>query len=781
MAQLIGTVRTADGSGRLEQVVIGVVGTSIGIATDSSGRFRLSVPAGRALIVEARRLGYTPQRLPVSSLQLGEQRTLNITLAPDARQLGNVTVRGRTDASDIREQASLTRIDPIITRTMPTPFGEFNRVLATLPGVQAQNELSSTYNVRGGNYDENLVYVNGLEVYRPFLISSGQQEGLSFVNPDLVEKIDFSSGGWQPRYGDKLSSVLAVDYRKPTRFGASAQASLTGGTIHLEAPTRNGRFTYLVGARYKDSRYVLRSLPTQGQAMPRFFDAQAYLNANLGPKGDSTRTTLSLLVNGARNDYRFEPASSETSFGTVNRTVRLVIGYVGRERLRYDTWQTGLNLRHRFSDRFSTEVLTSYVHSDEREFRDVEAGYRFCDVNTNPDSPDFNECVRERDAGSRFDHSRNVLRVRLATAETRATWKPSAPHQIQAGVKASREEIRDQLEEYRFNDSADYVIAPTNLFTTLNLTSTRLQGFVQHTWDIDSARTLTYGFRAHHWSINGQTVVSPRVQYSQRTRRPGLTWRLAAGLYQQPPFYRELRALNGSLNLNLQAQRSYHVIASTHYEFKQFNRPFQLTLEGYAKYLTNVVPYDVDNVRLRYFAQNNATAYAVGFDARLNGEFIKGAESWFSLGVLTTREKINDPTRPFPRRYVRRPTDQRVQLGIMFQDHLPDNPSVRLSLFNVIGTGLPFSPPNEPAFRGTTELTRLYWRTDIGFSKVIVVAAGEHSRGLRSLWLTAEILNLLAKNNLVSYNYVQDLSGITYAVPNYLSQRIFNLRAVASF
>lgn len=777
-ATVQGTVVAADGGTPLDQVLVGLMGTTRATTTDAAGRFSLAIPTDQALVLEARRLGFAPVRLPVAELRAGEVRTLTFRL--QATRLADVNVIGRTEDTDIREQM-IARIDPAVAKLLPSPTGDFNRVLATLPGVQANNELSSTYNVRGGNYDENLIYVNGIEIYRPFLVTSGQQEGLSFVNPDLADKVDFSAGGWQPRYGDKLASVLAVEYKRPTRFGASAGGSLTGGTLHIESPSRNGRFTFLGGVRYRDTRYILRSLQTSGNYLPRFFDAQGYVTANLGPRGDSTRTTLGLLVSGARNNFLFEPTNRETTFGTINRVVRLTIFYDGRERMQYDTWQGGLNLRHRFSERLTGELLANYVRSDEREFRDLEGAFRFSDVNTDPDSRDFNQPVRQRDVGSRLDHARNVLNARIATAEARATWLPGAGHRVQGGLKVGRERIDDQLDEYGFLDSADYITELTSLATTLRLPSTRVQTYAQHTWEIDSARTLTYGVRAHHWSVNGQTVVSPRAQYSWRARKPGLTYRLAAGVYQQPPFYRELRDLSGQLNTALRAQRSYHLIGGTAYQFRQFGRPFLFTTEIYAKYLDNVVPYDIDNVRLRYFARNNATAYAAGADVRLSGEFIKGTESWLSLGVLTTRERIRQPGVAYPNRYVRRPTDQRVQLGIMFQDQLPANPTFRMQLFNVIGTGLPFSPPNAPEFRGTTKLSRLYWRTDIGFSKLIALEAGDGPVRLRSLWISFEVLNLLAKSNLVSYSYVQDADAVTYAVPNYLSQRVFNLRVTANF
>ncbi|MFD1470481.1 carboxypeptidase regulatory-like domain-containing protein [Hymenobacter caeli] len=802
---LSGTVRDAAGQ-PLELVTVSVLGQPGGTTTTARGQFSLVIRAtgrGEAAVLVLRRLGYLPLRRALV-LPADAAHPLAFTLRPDAQALGDVTVRGGRAGADTREQVSLTQIDPRDVKTLPSPFGDFNAILKTLPGVVSNNELSSTYNVRGGNYDENLVYVNGFEVYRPFLVTAAQQEGLSFINPDLVRSVDFSAGGWQPKYGDKLSSVLDVTYKEPAQFAASLTASLVGGAAHAEARSKNGRVSYLAGVRYKNAQYVLSSLKeAQGGYNPTFYDAQAFVNVGLGPKDDLQRTTLGLLGVVAHNDYRFTPETGQATFSTnTNQFTRVFIAYDGRERMQYDTYQGGLSLKHRFTSNWQGELLGSALVSREFEYRDVEAAYRLADVNRDPTSPDFNQAVRQRDVGSQFQHARNGLTARVYTAEARTRWTPGLRHTVRAGAKIGRESISDVLDEYTFADSADYVpdARRTRLRTDLALVSTRTQGYVQDTWAIDSLRTLTYGLRAHYWTTNGQLVVSPRAQYSQISRRhPNRTFKVGLGAYAQPPFYRELRNQQGVLNPELRAQRSYHLVVGREAAYNWGGRPFKLTTEAYYKYLTDVVPYDVDNVRLRYFAQNNARAYAAGFDARLSGEFVKGAESWFSLGVLTTRENVdgdsvNRVTTPATatqpavvtreaKGYIRRPQDQRVTVGVFFQDHLPDNPSVRGYVNAVFGTGLPFSPPNLPDLRGLDILETNYLRVDLGFSKIVAVRSGPapHRYSLQSLWLALEILNVLGANNVAGYSYLQDVNGATYAVPNYLSQRLVNLRAIARF
>jgi len=805
-----GTLRDAAGQ-PLELASVGIEGQPGGANTATDGSFVLSVSAAgsnQSVVLVVRRLGYLTLRQPLR-LPADAAKPLRLVMRLDTKALGGVRVLGRADQADTREQVSITRLDPRAAKEIPSPFGDFNAILKTLPGVSSNNELSSTYNVRGGNYDENLVYVNGFEIYRPFLVTSAQQEGLSFINPDLVKQVEFSSGGWQPKYGDKLASVLSVEYKTPEKFAASLTGSLVGGAAHAEARSANGRVSYLAGVRYKNAQYVLSSLKqAQGGYNPTFYDAQALVTVGLGHTDDLQRTTLGLLGVVAHNDYRFAPETGQATFSTgTNQFTRVFIGYEGRERMQFDTYQSGLNLKHDFSSSLQMELLGSALVSREFEFRDVEAAYTFAEINRDPTSRDYNQAVRQRNIGSQFKHSRNFLTARIFTAETRGRWSPSGAHTVRWGAKIGREKITDALDEYSFADSADFVpdARRLRLRSDLGLLSTRSQGFVQDTWRLDSLRTLTYGVRAHYWTTNGQLVVSPRVQFSQVSRRhPNRSFKAAVGVYYQPPFYRELRdqqtvqlgVQQAYLNPELRAQKSYHFIVGKEIAFQQYGRPFKFSAEAYYKYLTDVVPYDIDNVRLRYFAKNNARAYAAGFDTRLSGEFVKGAESWFSLGVLTTRENVDGDsvnttdgngakTGREPKGYIRRPQDQRLNVGVFFQDHFPNNPSVRGYVNLVIGTGLPFSPPNAPDLRGTTALERSYKRVDLGFSKVIGLkndsAPKAHYYSFESLWLGLEILNVLGANNVAGYSYLQDVNGVTYSVPSYLSQRLVNLRLIARF
>lgn len=776
----------------LESATIAVEGTTLATQTNTLGTFSLGVPSQRDIVLVVRYLGYKELKQTLR-LSQNEKRTVTFILQPDPQQLQAVNVRGKNqDAS--REQVSVTKLDPRDVRQLPSAFGDFNKMLVTLPGVSSNNELSSTYSVRGGNYDENLVYVNNIEIYRPFLISSAQQEGLSFVNPDLVADIQFSSGGWQPKYGDKLSSVLNIEYKQPKSFAASVSGGLTGGNIHLESASKNKKASYLFGARHKNGQYILNGLQTEGKYNPIFTDAQGYISFDLSNDSmNPGKTTLGVLASYARNDFQVEPETQVTTFGTSQTPLRLLIGFDGQEQMAYTTYQAGINLTHSFSSNYTSEFILSGVHSREREFRDVEAGYRLCDVDANGNN--FGECQQERGVGSEFNHARNTLLARMLTAELRNNLQLSQRSTLQFGAKVGSENIKDALQEYGFTDSADFVSSDYYLNTSLNLNTLRYSGFAQHTYELDSLKTLTYGIRATYWDYNQELNISPRVQYSFITRRnPNLSFKTALGIYYQPPFYRELRDFDGILNPEIKAQRSLHAIIGSDYLFTAWGRNFKLTTEAYYKWMTNVIPYDLDNVRLRYYAKNNAKAYAAGFDVRVNGEFIPGAESWLSLGILTTKEDVEgDSISTFTAQgelagrleqgYISRPTDQLLNIGVFFQDHLPDNPTVRMYLNLAYGSGLPFGPPKQPEYRNAFSGSS-YKRVDIGFSKVIVVESDVvqlKKLGLESLWIGLEVLNLIDANNRVAYNYVSDVNGVTYAVPNYLTGRRLNLRFVAKF
>ena len=768
-ARVLGRVTDSLGSA-VSAVSVVLVGTRQGTATDETGAYSLSLPPGTWTLRFRHIQHQEVQRLLV--LLPGEIRELDLVLQTKTRVLQSVEIK---DTRDQRGEVSTLNIRPSVLRQIPTPFGDFNQALATVGlGVVSNSELSTAYSVRGGSFDENLVYVNGIEIYRPFLVRAGQQEGLSFVNPDLVQGVEFSSGGWQAKYGDKLSSVLNIQYKTPEKFAASASAGLLGTTAHVEGASRNQRITYLAGVRYKSARYLLNTLETKGQYFPRFLDGQAMLNIALSkPKGlAAPRTNLAILFSLASNRYEVLPQDRQTDFGTFSQAFRLSVGFEGREQLSYDTRQIGLNLTHSWSDKLTSNLIASGLQTQEREYQNVEGAYRLCDVNTNLGSPDFNRCIVTRGAGSLYEYGRNELAANILSVESRNEYRPGPRSRIAFGVRYSHEAVTDRLSQYGFVDSADYVTITSRLEADLALRSQRWMGYAQHTLYLGDTQTLTYGLRLNHWSVNNQLLVAPRLQYAIKPRwKRDISFNLAAGIYQQPPFYRELRNFNGQLNRDLKAQESAHLIAGLDWNFKQWGRPFKFISEVYYKALWNVVPYDMDNLRLRYYATNSARAYAMGADFRLSGEFIKGTESWFALSVLSARERVDGDERGF----IRRPTDQRITFTTYFEDHLPNNPSVRVNLRLLYGSGLPFGPANFPnlraAFRGPA-----YRRVDIGFSKTIDF---KKENGLKSLWLGLEILNLLGIDNTISYLWIRDFAGTQYAIPNGLSQRFFNLRVVA--
>lgn len=773
-AFLEGTVYDEQGN-PFELVQVSLKDKSRFVITNPQGYYRLECKPDSTILVQFRFIGYRTQELTVT---VGKDSRVkkDVRMQRDTLLLKEVGVEIQDQGA--RDQVSMIKIQPQSAKLLPSAFGDFTKILATLPGVSANNELSSQYAVRGGNFDENLVYVNDMIIYRPNLIRAGQQEGLSFVNPDLVEDIEFSAGGWQPRFGDKLSSVLNIRYKRPTAFKASATAGLLGGAVHLEG--RSGRFTYLMGVRHKRSQYLLNTLDVQGEYLPQFTDYQGLLTYDLSSttqRNNGLYTRLELLSSYARNRYLVRPESRESTFGTINQTFRLFVGYLGQEEMQYDTWQTGLKLSHAFSKRFRTEWMSSWVRTSEREYFDVEGGYRLCDVNSNFGTPGFNECISTIGIGSVYSNARNKLEGVMLGLANRSYWDINKSHQVEAGFYMQEELLTDRYQEYSFLDSSDFVRILERVRTTNSLASTRSDVYLQHRWKIGERTTLVYGGRLGYWTLNNQWLFSPRVQIAHKPAwRRDVVLRAAAGYYRQPPFFREMRDRQGMINRELQAQSSVHLIAGSDYLVKMWGRPFKFTSEAYYKYLWDVVPYDLDNIRIRYFARNNAVAYATGADFRVSGEFIKGSESWFSLGILQTKENIEGDSIGF----VRRPSDQRLNLGIFFQDYIPGKPTLRVYLNLVYSTGLPFGPPNATQFRNFFQAPS-YRRVDVGFSKLITFndAGSPSSKYFESLWLGLEVLNLVGARNVISYQWVADFQNRQFAVPNTLSQRFFNLRVIA--
>ncbi len=759
---IIGRVKNSTGKA-VPLVNIALQGKNIGTATDSAGYYQLNVPEGANTLIFTH-ISYQAVSRKIKLVK-GENMTIDLILSLKTETLQAVEVRDEQDK--VRVQVSTIELNPNALRNIPSPFGDFNQAISTIGlGVSSNSELSSAYNVRGGNFEENLVYVNNIEIYRPFLVRAGQQEGLSFINPEMVKGVEFSSGGWQPKYGDKLSSVLNITYKKPKELHASMSAGLLGGTANIEGSSKNQKISYLIGVRHKSGRYLFNTLPTKGQYFPNFTDVQGFFNFELNKKTD-----LSVLVSYGRNRYLIVPQTRRTDFGTFNQTLRLTVDFAGQESLNYDTWQVGANLTHHFSEKLTSHLIVSGLQTFEREFINTEGAYRLCDVNTDLSSPDFNTCLFVRGVGSIYNYGRNFLDAQIFSAENRNEFRPNNKRKIEFGVRLSNENINDRINQYNFVDSSDFVKITEKLNTDITLNSSRISGYAQQTHFIGERQTLTYGFRLNYWTVNKQLIFSPRIQYAIKPKwKKDILFNAALGLYQQPPFYRELRNFDGQLNKDLKAQRSVHAIIGMDWNFKKWTRPFKFISELYYKYLTHVIPYDMDNVRLRYYANNEAVAYAVGADFRVSGEFIKGTESWFNLGILSTKEDVQGDERGF----IRRPTDQRVTLTIFFEDHIPNNPSIRVNMRMMYGSGLPFGVPDRPEYRSVFNGGE-YRRVDIGFSKIINL---KDKKYLESVWLGLDILNLFGADNKISYLWIPDFLGNQYAVPNSLSQRFFNLKVV---
>lgn len=784
----------------LELVNVAISGLPGGTVTDRKGKYELVVPSSTEVYIVVSFIGYEKEVQQVL-LNAGERKEINKTLKLTYTTLPTLEVE-----SDLERTANVVRIDPKLAFNISSASGGIPTLIKTLPGVSSNNELSSQYSVRGGNFDENLVYVNDIEIYRPFLIRSGQQEGLSFVNSDLVSSLLFSAGGFDAKYGDKMSSVLDLKYKKPTEFGGSASISLLGASMHLEGATRNRKFTYLTGIRYKQNQYLLNSLETKGDYKPIFFDVQALLSYNISKKWE-----ISFLGNLASNKYQLAPQSRETDFGTVQQAQRLTVFFEGQEVDQYFNYLGGLTTTYRPNKNTQLKFIASGYNSQESETYDVLGQYWIGRVETNFGSENYGEVVEAQGVGSYLNHARNSLDVLVINLAHKGTAEIGSQF-LQWGVKYQHEYIDDEMNEWVLIDSAGYSlphppntpgqVVPQESFelyelirTNAKINSNRYSGFIQSSWGIDpdsSEFTITAGIRANYWDYNNQLVVSPRATASLKPNwERDVLFRLSAGVYFQPPFYRELVNVDGQLNTNQKAQSSFQIVGASDWNIKFWGRPFKFTTEVYYKYLNNLIPYQVDNVRIRYYAFEKSKGYATGIDFKINGEFVKGIESWASLSVMSTKENINgdyyinDDGEGVEPGYIPRPTDQRVNFSIFFQDYLPMNPTFKMSLTLTFGSSLPFGPPQSEKYQHTLRMPP-YRRVDIGFSKEII---GEHSRfsaknpfrAFKSLWLTAEILNLLQVNNTVSYIWVTDVYGRQYAVPNYLTPRQLNIKLAARF
>ncbi len=705
-------------------------------------------------------------------IEVSENMAVDIIMIEKTTRLQDVKIEGNS----IEDQSSVVavqRVDPKSAKSLPSTFGDFNKVLVTLPGVSSNNELSSAYSVRGGNFDENLVYVNDMPVYRPFLANAGRQEGLSFVNPDMVQDIEFYAGGWEPKYGDKLSSSLNIEYKEPDSLEGSVTIGLLGGTAYSGGKV--DRMSYLIGARYRDSRYLLNTLETEGQYFPTYTDVQSLFTFDLTKKASSfiNKTKLNVLLSYGRNRYLTQPTSQATEFGSVQQNFRLQTAFIGQEILSYDTYQGGFRLSHRFNNRLRSHLIGSSLVTSEKEQFDVEGAYRLCDVNKDPSSSSFDECVVERGIGTNYDYGRNNLEAKIQTLENRWEYLLNVNHILEAGAGVTMQQMQDEINEYSFVDSSDYIQIKTSIFNDLELNTNQYFGYLQNTFLFgDSAHAIASGVRVTYWDNNDQILVSPRISYRFIPKwKKATTFKFSTGLYQQPPFYRELRAEDGTLRNNVYAQKSVHFIGGITRLFYLWDRPFLFTSDFYHKQMWDIIPYDIENVRLRYYPDKTGVAFAQGIDFRVNGEFVKGTESWFSVSYLRTQENIEGDGRG----YIRRPTDQRINLGAYFEDHMPNDPTLRVYLNLVFGSGYPFGPPGSENLRNAFSGDE-YYRADLGLSKQFNMSINNF---FNKVWVRLEVLNALAADNTLSYTWIEDVNGGQFAIPNSLSARFLNIKLSA--
>ena len=745
-----------------------VISEGEGTTTDSGGKYEIQLSPGKYTLTFSY-VGYRTKSASIN-INLGTFVKYDVKLKFDPRTLDQVEVIGQS--GETNQITTPTRIDAKTAEDLPSAFGDFSKILITLPGVVSNNEFSTAYSVRGGNFDENLVYVNDIPVYRPFLSNAGQQEGLSFVNPEMVSNIRFSAGGWEPKYGDKLSSSLNILYQEPDILQGKLNLGFLGGSVTIGQKINN-RFRIITGVRHKDSRYLLGTTETEGQYFPTYTDIQSLLTFDLTNKESnrSNRTKLHWLLYYGRNRYLTRPESQTTQFGSIQANFRIQTDFEGQEILNYDVYQSGINLSHIWSEKWLTRLIASGVYTIEREYFDVEGAYRICDVDMNNDG--LNDCVLVRGIGTNYDYGRNQLDATLGNWEIRNEHLLGESNIFEWGLGWSTSNINDQIREYSFTDSADFVNLHHSVFNSLDLIANHYTGYIQNTTFFnDSTHAFVAGFRTNYWDYNGQLIVSPRASYrfNPKWKRP-TTFTLSVGVYEQFPFYRELRIDGSTIRQNSKSQRSIHFIAGMERELRMWSRPFYFSSELYYKRLSNLIPYDIDNVRLSYFDQNDAIGYATGADFRINGEFIPGAQSWFSLGLLSTKENIQGDSKGF----IRRSTDQHINMAIYFEDHMPNDPSVRIYLNLVYGSGYPVGPPDDLERRNIFS-GDAYYRADIGVSKEF-----GSFKLFKFFSLRAELLNALGADNTLSYSWVEDFGGNQFAVPNSLSARFLNLKLQAAF
>ncbi|HEX6914152.1 MAG TPA: carboxypeptidase-like regulatory domain-containing protein [Chitinophagaceae bacterium] len=798
----------------LPEVTVYVVGKNTKALTNDSGRFTITVPSNRQVALIFFAEGWNSVRKTMY-LNAGESEQLTVKLEKFSGKLDPVIVINQNKG---RREPGRVTIDPTRTEVNPSPVSGIEQLIKIFVG--SNNELTSQYTVRGGSYDENLIYVNDFEVYRPYLVRSGQQEGLSFINPDLTGAVRFYNGGFQAKYGDKMSSVLDIGYRRPTRFGGSAHLGLLEQSFHLEGLSDNKRFTYLFGVRNRSNRNLLGSQETKGNYVPSSSDLQALLTYQPNRKWE-----LELLANISKTKFTLFPEESKLTSSVFSplftANLAMDIYFDGQERDRYGTGFFGIAATNSPNRNLKLKWMLSSFNNNEEENIDITGAYLFGERDFDRSQSTFGLIVNPLGAGVFQNYVRNTLDITVINASHKGSLD-KGKHFIQWGQSIDRQSISDKLHEWEYNDSAGYSL-PYNpsvlaLFKSLNgrtsLDVTRLNGYIQDNIQFrDSADViLQAGVRYNYNTLNKEFLVSPRIGISFVPKRwkKDVVFKASAGLYHQPPFYRELRRYNGTVNEDLRAQKSWQLSAGMDYNFRLFDRPARIQTEAYYKNMWDVVPYDIDNVRLRYFGENMAKAWATGLEARLFGELVPDAESWVSIGFMKTREDLEGDFYRIYRNaagevitgstpdqvpvdssavnvgYVRRPTDRMITFGMFFQDYLSTNRNIRVYLNTLYGSNLPYNIPGSVKYRNALVIEP-YIRVDLGFSALLLDATEgirrSHSpfRNFKSIWASLEVFNLIDRPNTISYMLIKDFANNVFTMPNRLTPRLVNLKLVAKW
>ena len=767
---LQGKVSDKDGN-PIELASVMVVSQGKLAMTNLKGEFHIQLHSADSVKVRFSMIGYKSKERVLRRPQ-GKQ-TMLVQLLDD-NEMQEVVVEGKTKQHGTTEELDVDKV-----KQGPSASGNaVEEMVQTQAGVSTHSELSSQYNVRGGTFDENSVYINNIEVYRPFLVRSGQQEGLSIINPDMVQSVGFSTGGFEAKYGDKMSSALDITYKRPKRTEASLTASLLGASAYLGIASK--KFTWTNGVRYKTNRYLLGSLQTKGEYKPSFLDYQTYLSWQ-----PSKRWQIDFIGNISDNHYNFQPEDRETNFGTLQNVKKFRVYFDGQEKDLFRTYFGSLSITRHLSPRTDVSLLASAFSTREQERYDIQGQYWLTQTETS----------ENLGVGTYMQHSRDYLNANVKSLKLMLQHR-TGKHKIEGGVTYKVEQVKENSAEYEYRDSAGYNVPHTgrdlrmiySLRAKNELNAKRTEAYLQDTWNFqtrDSVPTLftfNYGVRFAHWSFNGESIVSPRASL---TITPGknrnLSFRIAGGLYYQAPFYKELRdtsMINGityaTLNQSVRSQRSIHALASMSYRFEMMGRPFKFTAEAYYKALSQLVPYSVDNVKVTYYGDQHATGHATGLDLKLFGEFVPGTDSWLTLSVMNTRMRLNGKSIPLP-------TDQRYALNLYFTDYFPGTTRWRMSLKLAYADGLPFATPHQE-LENNSFRAPAYKRADIGMSyRLLDNHDGSRNTIFKNVWIGLDCLNLFGINNVNSYYWVTDIAGQQYAVPNFLTGRQINGRVTVEF